>query len=219
MTPGAGLLCAADDMQAVVVSDENPDFDVIPIQQDGTFTGYYERKFQRKKKITPNDLISDGTSLLELVAILGDRQFSFVLSRQKVAGYVHFSDLNHQLVKLTFYVMLEALERIALDSIRGIDDRESLKRELDPARFQQIENAYNRAGQAARSLVSYLNLSDLLKLASKAGAIQVEDSVVKAMKEIRNGAAHASENLVSSYDDVTKLGKVVRECLRLLGDA
>jgi hypothetical protein len=115
--------------------------------------------------------------------------------------------------------MLEALERIALDSIRGIDDRESLKRELDPARFQQIENAYNRAGQAARSLVSYLNLSDLLKLASKAGAIQVEDSVVKAMKEIRNGAAHASENLVSSYDDVTKLGKVVRECLRLLGDA
>ena len=217
MTPSAGLVCAANDMQAGRVSDNNPDFDVIPIQQNGTLTGYFERKSGRTKRITPTDLIADGTSLLDLVEILEERQFSFVLIRQKIEGYVHFSDLNHQLVKLTFYVILEALERMALNSIRSRSDRESLKRDLDTERFKQIEKAYKRAGRAARNLASYLNLSDILRLAAKTGQISVEDGLIKAMKKVRDGAAHGSENLVSSYDDVTTLANVKRECLRVLG--
>lgn len=112
---------------------------------------------------------------------------------------------------------MEAVERAALDSIRGRDDRESLKRDLDPLRFAQIGVAYKRTGDAARSLVGYLNISDLLRLAAKAGNIHVEESVVKAMRGARNGAAHVSKNLVSSYDDVKKLAEVKGECLRLLG--
>jgi hypothetical protein len=217
MTPNAALVYAANDMQAGKVSDDNPDFDVIPVQQDGTPSGYFERKFRKTKKITPTDLIADGTSLLDLVDILEERQFSFVLSRHKIEGYVHFSDLNHQLVKLTFYVILEALERVALNSIQGSSDRESLKRDLDPVRFKQIEEAYKRAGRAARNLVSYLNLSDILRLAAKTGPISVEERLIKAMKRVRDGAAHGTENLVSSYEDVTRLANVKRECLRALG--
>jgi hypothetical protein len=81
----------------------------------------------------------------------------------------------------------------------------------------QIEEAYKRAGKAARNLVSYLNVSDILRLAVKTGPINVEDGLIKAMKEVRDGAAHVSENLVSSYDDVTRLANVKRECLRVLG--
>jgi hypothetical protein len=217
MTPNAALVCAANDIQAGTVSDDYPDFDVIPIQQDGTPTGYFERKSRRTKKISPTDLIADGTSLLDLVEILEERQFSFVLSGHKIEGYVHFSDLNHQLVKLAFHVILEALERVALNSIQSRSDRESLKRDLDPVRFKQIEGAYKRAGRAARNLVSYLNLSDILRLAAMTGPISVEDRHIKAMKKVRDGAAHGSENLVSSYDDVTRLADVKRECLRVLG--
>jgi hypothetical protein len=217
MTPCEELVCAADDTQAGKVSDNNPDFDVIPIQQDGTLIGYFERKSGRTTRITPSDLISDGTNLLDLVDILEVRQFSFVLSRHKIEGYVHYSDLNHQLMKLTYYVILQALERMALNSIQGRNDRESLQRDLDPLRFNQIDEAYKRAGHAARDLVSYLNLSDILRLAAKTGPICVEDRLIKAMKEVRDGAAHVLENLVSSYDDVTRLANVKRECLRVLG--
>jgi hypothetical protein len=49
------------------------------------------------------------------------------------------------------------------------------------------------------------------------GPINVEDGLIKATKEVRDGAAHVSENLVSSYDDVTRLANVKRECLRALG--
>jgi hypothetical protein len=217
MTPRAGLVCGANAMQACSVSDKNPDYDVIPIQQEGTLTGYFERKSGRTKRIMLADLIADGTSLLDLVDILEERQFYFVLSGKKIEGYVHFSDLNHQLVKLTFYVILEALERMARNSIQSRSDRDSLKEDLGPDRFKQIEKAYKRAGRAARDLVSYLNLSDILQLAAKTGPISVEDRLIKSMKKVRDGAAHGLENLVSSYDDVTTLANVKRECLRVLG--
>jgi hypothetical protein len=217
MTANTNLVCAADDAEAVRVSDNNPDFDVIPIRQDGSLIGYFERRSGKAKGIAPNDLISDGTSLLDLVEILENRQYSFVLSRQRIEGYVHFSDLNHQLVKLTFYVILEAVERMALNSISGRDDPESLRRDLGQVRFKEIEGAYKRTGQAARSLVSYLNLSDMLRLAAKAGTIRVDDVVIAAVKKVRDGAAHVTENLVSSYDDVSRLADVKRESLRLLG--
>jgi hypothetical protein len=219
MVPRVGLVCSDDEGHAGKVSDDNPDFNVIPMPQEGPLTGYFERDSRNTKKIELNDLISDGTSLLDLVEILEDRQFSFVLSHRHIEGYVHYSDLNHHLVKLAFYVISEALERVALDSIQGRDDRESLKRDLDPARFKQIEDAYKRTGDAARSLVSYLNIADLLRLAAKADAIHIEEGVVKVIKDVRDASAHPSNNLISDYSDVKKLADIKRECLRVLGAA
>jgi hypothetical protein len=219
MTANARLVCAISNVQAPKVSNDNPDFDVIPIRQDGNLISYFERKSGKTNRIKPGHLISDGTSLLDLVEILENRQFSFILSRHEIAGYVHFSDLNHQLVKLTFYVILQALERMAIRSLDGRTDRESLSILLDPVRFKQIEDAYKRAGDAAQSLANYLNLPDMLKLAALAGTMHVENRLVKAMKKVRDGSAHVSENLVSNYDDVAKLAKVKRECLRVLGSS
>jgi hypothetical protein len=219
MVPDVDLTIAADDLAAIRVSHDNPHFSVIPIRQNGKPTGYFERDSRNTKNIELNDLISDGTSLLDLVEILEDRQFSFVLSQRQIDGYVHYSDLNHHLVKLAFYVISEALERAALDSIHGRDDRESLKQDLDPARSKQIENAYKRTGDAARSLVSCLNTADLLRLAAKADAIQIEEGVVKFIKDVRDASAHPSDNLISNYSDVKKLADVKRECLRVLGAA
>jgi len=57
----------------------------------------------------------------------------------------------------------------------------------------------------------------MLRLAAKAGTIRVDDVVIAAVKKVRDGAAHVTENLVSSYDDVSRLADVKRESLRLLG--
>jgi hypothetical protein len=91
MTPRADLVCATNDIHAGRISHNNPDFDVIPIQQDGALVGYFERKSGKTTKITPTHLIADGTSLLDLVEILEGRQFSFVLSRHTIECYVHFT--------------------------------------------------------------------------------------------------------------------------------
>jgi len=218
MIPSESLVCAADKPEAANASDGHPDFNVIPIRQKGKLTSYFERDTRRTKKITVNDLISDGTNLLDLVEFLEEHEFAFVLSHRHIDGYVHFSDLNHHLVKLTFYVILEAVERLALDSLRPVKGSdEYLRRNLPPKRFQQIERQYRRAGDAARSLFNYLNIADILRLAIKEGSIQLDERVIKDMKMMRDGAAHVLENLVADYDDVQKLANVRRECLGLLG--
>jgi hypothetical protein len=218
MIPEAGLTCADNEVDAAGLSQDNPDFNVIPIRQDTKLVGYFLRDSRTSRQIVLKDLISDGTSLLDLVEILEDREFSFVLSHREIAGYVHFSDLNHHLVKLAFYVIFEALERQALISIPRTDDREYLRNNLDPSRFTQIENKYKRDGDAARSLFNYLNISDILRLATKAGRIQLDDEVISTVKDVRDQASHAIENIVIDHPSVKRLATVKRECLRILGE-
>ena len=80
-------------------------------------------------------------ALIDLVDIFERRKFSFVLSYQSVNGYVHYSDLNHQLVKLTFYVLLEALQKHALASIgMRANDRQYLATVLGEPRANQMRN-------------------------------------------------------------------------------
>jgi hypothetical protein len=158
MIPRRELVCAGSESQAEIVSKANPDFSIIPIRRKGKVNGYFERDTRIAKEIALSDLLSDGTSLLDLVEIFEDRQFCFILSHRQIAGYIHFSDLNHHLVKLTFYVILEALERKLLSAIQRVDDKEYLSKNLDPDRFEQIVRQYKRHGDAARNLFSYLNI-------------------------------------------------------------
>ena len=217
MIPATALTCARDEVEAKKVSKQNPDFSVIPLQRESKLTGYFLRDSRAAREITLTDLISDGTSILDLVEILESREFAFVLAHREIAGYVHFSDLNHHLVKLTFYVILETVERHALDPILKNDDRTFLSKNLHPKRFKHIAGQYKGDGDAARSLVNYLNIRDILRLAVSAGAIHLDDEVIEAMKSIRDGAAHASENIVSNFDSVKQLARTKRECLRILG--
>jgi hypothetical protein len=170
MIPSNALICGKDGADAIRVSSEHPDYDVIPIISKGELTGYFVQGSGRTNSIEVNDLISDGTSLIDLVDIFKRSKFSFVLSDQYVNGYVHYSDLNHELVKLTFYVLLEALQKHALGSIGArANDKQYLGIVLGEARANQIERHYKDAGRAGRSLSNYLNISDILKLAIREG--------------------------------------------------
>src|SRR5579864_6285761 len=138
MTHKSRLVCATNAENAPSVSAAYPDFSIIPIKEaGGELTAYYERDPRRAQPIRVDDLVSDGTTLLDLVEILQNRGFSFVLSQQNIHGYVHYSDLNHQMVKWTFYVLLEAVERLVLENLRPDDERAYLEKRLGQ-RYKQI---------------------------------------------------------------------------------
>ncbi len=216
MTVEARLRTGADAASAQKVSAENPDFSVIPIKINGVLSAYFERDSRRTASIEIDDLISDGTTLLELIEVLRGREFSFVLTNRRIEGYVHYSDLNHQLVKWTFYVMLEAVERMALERLRLSNDPAYINATLGTARFSQVEKAYKRAGDNARNLLTYLNIADILKLAVSEEAVQVDEASIRSMKRVRDWAAHVLDDLAPDTA-VEQLATVKRECLRLLG--
>ena len=69
MIPEGGLTCAGNEVEAARVSKENPDFSVIPLRQNAKLTGYFLRDSHALREIILNDIISDGTSRLDLVEI------------------------------------------------------------------------------------------------------------------------------------------------------
>ncbi len=111
MVPKEALVCAQDASEAGRLLAENPGFDVIPILKDGRLNAFLERTERQPTGIWLRHVISDGTNILNLVEILSERRFGFVLVGSAVAGYIHFSDLNKPFVKLPFYVLTEAVEQ------------------------------------------------------------------------------------------------------------
>lgn len=216
MVSTADLKCGTGESEALPVSEANPDFSFIPIMSGSRLSAYFSRDSHEVSPIGVQDLISDGTGVLDLVDVLEHREFAFVLGPRQIDGFVHFSDLNHSLVKLAFYMLLEGVERFALDLMKPRLTDEYLKLGLGLPRFAQIQGLYRRAGNAGQSLINYLNIADILKLARRAGAVDIEESVIQAVKGIRDGAAHVSENLVSNYSDVAKLVQVKSQCLLIL---
>jgi hypothetical protein len=211
------LVSASNSDDAARVSKEHPDFNVIPIRREGLLTGYFERDGEVVKEISVDDLTSDGTSLIDLVEILEDRDFAFVLGERKIRGYVHYSDLNHSLIKLTFYVLCEAVERVAFNVITQAGGDACVRKKLDPVRLSQVEGSQSRSGDAARNLLSFLNIADMLRIGQALGRLSIEEHVVKEIKTVRDGAAHVSDEFITSKADVRRLNSVKRECLRILG--
>jgi hypothetical protein len=210
------LVCATDASDAKKESKHHPSFSYIPIKGGNGLSAYYCRDTRKVDSIRVPDLISDGTGILDLVDALENRKFAFILGPRQIDGYVHYSDLNHPLVKLTFYVLLEGVERFALDSVMNKLNDDFLKKTLGEPRFRQIQQSYKRSGDAGQSIINYLNISDILKLACAAETLVIDAGLIKTVKRVRNGAAHVSENLVSDYSDVMKLAQVKAQCLRVL---
>jgi hypothetical protein len=210
MISTSDLVCATDESQAALLSKSHPDFSFIPIRNGNGLSAYYFRDSGQTASIGVPDLVGDGTGILDLVDILEHQEFVFVLGPNQIDGYVHFSDLNHSLVKLTFYVLLEGVERFALDSVRPKLTNSFLEEVLGTPRFEQVQSYYERAGDAGQSIINYLNIADVLRLAQTAETLRIDENLIQPIKSARDGAAHVLENLVSNYSDVHTLAEVKR---------
>ena len=111
---------------------------------------------------------------------------------------------------------LERIVNKALENLLPGDERAYLKEKLSPERFKKIEGMYKRDGDNGRSLMTYLNLADLLRLAVSDGEIQLDETSIRLMKDVRDWAAHVLYDL-HPETAVRNLATVKRECLRLLG--
>jgi hypothetical protein len=219
MIPAENLICAPREKDAPTVSAENPDLNVIPIKPHKQIRGYYERDSGETKLITPHDLISDGTSILDLVKILAKQGFYFVLAQCQIAGYVHFSDLNNRVVKLTIYTIIEALESHALTSLGSPIDEEFLRKSLGRGRFERIKFLFEKARRkdANRSWADFLNIEDILWLAVKSGKIRLPEHMIEDIGRVRNKVAHQVRPLINEQQDAALLERVIRQCCQALG--
>jgi hypothetical protein len=194
-------------------------YDVVPFPFRGRIKGYFSKNDHTIHDIERADLVGGATSLLDLVGLFKDRQFFFVLYGNDISGLVHFSDLNHSLVRIPVYGLLQLLERTTLDGMsRKLDDdlvkqvlHEEWNRILGRKRSNQMRNL--DVGWA-----NILYLPELLRLAIRLGKVQLEVDELADLVELRNKVMHPARRLVASLPDLAKTTDAIKTVRRLLRD-
>ena len=209
MVPEADLICSKDMTGAMELFTRFPDFDMIPLRSKDTLTSYVERGASKPRPIRINDLVSEATSIIDVVDILTNRPRVFVLVRDRIAGYVHFSDLNRPIVKLPFFMLLEAVERLFFDNLAAKITQETVRVILDPQRFGTISDKMRHLTTKKANLnwAALLSFKELLMCGRRLGSIDVDVSEIDSLSKVRNLVCHAAtiDLLVEEHSHVRRL--------------
>lgn len=219
MTPHAQLVCGGTEHEARVLLHQHPEFDVIPILDAGIPIAYVRRGTVSMRRIGLDDIISESLGILPLIDGLKQQRFYFVFGNHRITGYIHFSDLNHQIVKLPLFVLLEAVERRLLGHIEQHVTEELVSTTCGSRRakvlLRQLEE--QRKKDADLGLAHLLSFREVVAICQHLELTALAQAEMDALVRVRNRVAHSSRPLIRSYADVGRLGHVGRQALQLLG--
>lgn len=211
MTDYKDLNLVNNELEAQRFFEEYDDYDYTAAPASGQITSYFRRGEPGAKPVRPENLISDGTNLLTLIDLLAERDFFFVLSRNEICGFVHFSDLNNELVKLPLYVLTQAIERHLWFAIEAKVTEVDLLKVLKEERFERVQQELEQAKRERvdRGWEGLLYFSDILNLARHFGLARLPSKDRSRLINIRNKVAHNDGRLlVEKQKDVRNLARV-----------
>jgi hypothetical protein len=218
MIPYEDFVLIEDESEANRFFDEYDDFDYTASLTRGEITTYYKRGVPGSFELSQEDLLSDGTSLLELLNLMVSRDFFFVLSANRICGFVHFSDLNHQLVKLPLFVLLAAVESHLWPQVREGLTEADVEMVMSPERFDEVRCRLRRAKERDVNIgwEGLLYFGEILELASNFGLIGMSADNRNRLHSWRNRIAHHNRLLVENHDDVRELASIRNLCEKVM---
>jgi hypothetical protein len=181
-------------------------------------SGYLERGTDLPKPIATQHLISDATTIFQLVTMFDRRIFYFVLSADEIAGYVHYSDLNSPIVKLPYFVLLQEVEWLLLNRVTPHITEAMLREVASPDRVERILEGWNKAqvGDVDRGWAGLLHFSEIVHLACRAGVIVLDEAERRVIGEYRNRVCHADRRLIDEHWHVSELRRANEVCSTIL---
>lgn len=218
MISSEDIVSAINYEEAIKLLEVN-DFDIIPIKnRNGKITGFLERDIKQTTNVNFELIISDATSILELIDYLENKKFIFVFRGNKIGGYIHFSDLNNELVKLPLYLLFEAIESKLITELNGKINAEELRKILDTERVTFIKSKMERLKKSDANLnwFSLLYFGEIVKLASLLNIIIIKGNEIDTIAKVRNLISHSGTPLVEKHTDVKKLSDAKKICYRIL---
>jgi hypothetical protein len=214
MVEADALVRASSIADAKQLLIQHPRFDVIPLPATGPLVAYLHRDRQEARAISSADLISDGTSLLDIPYLMNKRTFFFILSSNSISGFVHFSDLNKSLVKLPFFVLFEALESHIWPLVFSRLDEADFHEVLDPQRVNRLmeQKARDQKKNVDVGWSGRFSLDEILKFAMYYEIIGITQTDREVLVNVRNRVAHSDKVLVGAHGDTRKLVKSYELC-------
>ena len=198
--------------------DEYDDFDYTASLQRGKITTYYRRDMPGSFELGQEHLLSDGTSLLELLNLMVSRDFFFVLSANRICGFVHFSDLNHELVKLPLFVLLAALESHLWSQVKEGLTTADVETVMSPERFDEVLGRLDETKERNVNIgwEGLLYFGEILELARNFDLLGISADDRNQLNHWRNRVAHHNRLLVERHEDVRELASIKNLCEKVM---
>jgi hypothetical protein len=213
MISKSGLIIGDSPENCSKLSGQHPDFDIIPFSQNDVIMGYWEKKHKRIIPISPKDLITSSTDIFKLIDLFEKRMFYFVMKGTEITGYLHRVDLNNDLLKVPFYILLQSLESSLLeklnlntDEIKLLDSQSRVKQLLHWHKARQKKDIHMEG-------VHGLYLSEILELSIKRKILDISLPLKHDLEDFRNRVSHADKSLLNDISEIPRLIKIKDCCL------
>lgn len=218
MVPKEELVCAPDEDSARRLLERYPDFDRIPIVENGRIKAYFDRRSGLLRPIVLEDLVSDATSILDLLSIFTSREFSFILTNDTISGYVHFSDLNKSVVKIPLFVIIETVERILVEKVCQNINENNLGLILSKGRVKSVKKKMRdmKDNRADLGWAPPLYFSELIHFACEFKIVKISCEEAETIIEVRNLVSHADNPLIERHSAVGRLSEANYICTSIL---
>ena len=241
MTPRDRLVCANPRMTVGQAMDLlGASFDQLPVLEGDTFAGLVLRQDLKGKAATddlgdaivPSDRVPHvfpDAPMREAAVVLIEKPCVVVLEAgsSRLAGLIHFSDLNRHPVRSNAYLWLSAFEMTLAELLRReVPDPKAWLKVLDEYRQVMILGRweYDKQQNIEIDPVEAAELSDLLRavrtlptLLDRLGFTRSQfDKKTGHLVKLRNGVMHPVRAIIRRHEDVRQLAAAFMDLRELL---
>ncbi len=225
---------------------EVKDFDRVPIEDnDGNIKEYYDSNEDKIVQITPADLVSESTGILETLSSLYPNKFYFVLTGNRITHIVHYSDLNNPIVLPGIYTLIAYCEIKIREYVREKNtygktdsDIEKLLTDINtknPGFEKKIARAKEQLTKKTRkeietNLLDELYFDDELILFRELSlmlnderfeefkkCVDLSNTIIKSYNTLRNDIMHSNYQMIEKKShDIEELGAFIKACQRII---
>lgn len=191
------------------------DFDILGVAENENPIGYIRRKDLEYDSVekyiisfNTSNLISDSTSIAELIDLLSHQGFIFVLAKNKVAGIVAKADINKPIVRIYLFGIISLFELHLNYWIIKYYEIEGWKNLIAEKRLEIAQYIFKeRQGENLD-----LTLLECLQLCDKREILKQSDEfrkifnfsktkfkdLLEDVEKVRNEIAHSQSSIISN---------------------
>lgn len=224
---------SADEMRQQL---DQRDFEVAGVknEQDGPLLGFVSRSDllsglvrDHLRPFEEQHLIADSTPLADIISILSEREFQFVLVGPNVQGIVVSADLNKPPVRIFLFALVSLLEMHLSFWIGRMYSLDDWKSKLSENRLQTAIDLFAKRKQENQeitllSCLQFCDKRDLFlanrEIREKLGieSRQAATYMLKDAEKLRNHLAHSQDDIAAgtTWSEVAKTILGIEKILR-----
>ena len=211
--------CRADDYANEVKEDlERRDFDVIGvIDENENIFGFAFKKDlidntvnEYTRKIELENITADSTPIIELLSILSNNPYSFVIQKNKIVGIVTRADINKPIVRIYIFGIISLLEMHLNFWIIEYYKNDLWNTQIQKKRFEEAKKIFitrkgNNDDLTLLECVQFCDKRDILKKTDEfLGQFKFSknqfERILKDSEKIRNELAHSHNSIIANLN-------------------